>query len=134
MSETDGFDEWVILDLFGHQRFAGRVRKAEFPSDFLRLDVPATPGFEGLTQLISPKAVYAMTPTTEEIATAVAARCRPEPVQRWELPALGASAQDDAARDAWDQEGRAIGAEPDPDYGKDIDGEFDDHEEDDDVF
>jgi hypothetical protein len=87
--QTDtAFDEWAIVDLFGHQRFAGRVRKAEFPPDFLRLDVPATPGFDGLTQLISPKAVYALTPTTKDIATAVAARCRPEPVRRFELAAL----------------------------------------------
>jgi hypothetical protein len=73
-----------------------------------------------------------MTPTTEEIATAFAARCRPEPVQRWELPALVASVQDEA-RDAWNEEGQAIATDPDPDYGKDIDGESDDdHEEDDD--
>lgn len=99
MSAADAtFDEWAIVDLFGHQRFAGRVRKASFPPDFLRLDVPATPGFDAITKLINPKAVYELVPTTEEIATQVAAGCRPEPVRRWELPALAAQAEE---RDPW---------------------------------
>jgi hypothetical protein len=87
----DDFDHWCVVDLFGRQRFAGRVRKAEFPSGFLRLDVPATPGHGALTQLYNPSAVYGLSVTTEEIATATAARCRPEPVHRWELPALAGS-------------------------------------------
>lgn len=40
------------------------------------------------TQFYSPSAVYAITPTTEEMAAAVALRNQPEPVHRWELPQL----------------------------------------------
>lgn len=82
------FDEFCVVELFGHQRTAGRVRPAAFPAGHVRLDIPATDGHEAMTQILNPSSVYRMTPTTEEIATAVAANCRPAPVQRWELPAV----------------------------------------------
>lgn len=85
--ESQQFDEWVVIELFGHQRTAGRVRPATFPAGHVRLDIPATEGHEAMTQILNPSSVYRMTPTTEEIATAVAANCRPAPVRRWELPA-----------------------------------------------
>lgn len=81
------FDEFVIVELFGHQRFAGRMRQAAWPAGFAELTIPATDGHEAVTQLLSPQSIYRLTPTTEAVATAVAARCRPEPVHRWELPA-----------------------------------------------
>lgn len=85
--ESEQFDQWCVVELFGHQRTAGRVRPATFPAGHVRLDIPATDGHEAMTQILNPSSVYRMTPTTEEIATAVAANCRPTPVQRWELPA-----------------------------------------------
>lgn len=85
-NEQPQFDEWCVVELFGHQRTAGRIRPAVFPAGHVRLDVPATDGHEAMTQILNPSSVYRMTPTTEEIATAVAANCRPTPVQRWELP------------------------------------------------
>ena len=86
--EQPQFDEWCVVELFGHQRTAGRTRPAAFPAGHVRLDIPATDGHEAMTQILNPSSVYRMTPTSEEIATAVAAQCRPAPVQRWELPAL----------------------------------------------
>lgn len=87
MSEQDQtFDQWCVVELMGHQRTAGRIRPAAFPAGHVRLDVPATDGHEAMTQILNPASVYRLTPTTEEIATAVAANCRPAPVQRWELP------------------------------------------------
>ncbi len=38
------------------------------------------------TQFYSASAVYCITPTTEEMAKAVAAKNEPAPIQRWELP------------------------------------------------
>jgi hypothetical protein len=91
MTETDQqtvFDEWAIIELLGHRRLAGRLREVHLAgAGFLRLDLPETPGHTPQTQYIAPGSVYALHPTTEAIATAVAARCRPEPVHRWELPA-----------------------------------------------
>ncbi|MGH3693253.1 MAG: hypothetical protein ACRDRX_04505 [Pseudonocardiaceae bacterium] len=47
------------------------------------------------TQFYSASAVYCITPTTEEVARRIAARTQVTPVQRWELPALSASQEDD---------------------------------------
>jgi hypothetical protein len=82
------FDQWCIAELLGHRRLAGRIREVQLAgAGFLRLDIPATGGHDAQTQYIAPGSVYALHPTTEEIATAVAAQCRPAPVHRWELPA-----------------------------------------------
>jgi hypothetical protein len=115
------FDHPCIVELFGHQRFAGRVRQAAFPPGFLRLDVPATGDQPAVTQIVSPNAVYRLTPVAEDVATAVAARCRPAPVHRWELPApppADARPDDDADLVA-EYEGDVWG-------GDDLDGEDDD--------
>ncbi len=82
------FDEWCIVELLGHRRLAGRVREVQLAgAGMLRLDVPATAGHAEQTQFVAPGSVYALHPTTEAVATALAAHCRPQPVQRYELPA-----------------------------------------------
>lgn len=95
-SDDDGpFCAWAILELMGHRRLAGRVRDVElFGVRMCRLDVPSDPP---VTQIYSPSAIYALTPSTEEICRAVARRNRPEPVHRFELPAttVGANDEDD---------------------------------------
>ncbi len=94
----DTFDEWAILELMGHRRLAGRVREVQLAgAGFLRLDIPATEGHGPQTQYISPGSVYALHPTTEEIATAAAANFRPAPVSRWELEAAKPKSYEDQA-------------------------------------
>ncbi|KLL11564.1 hypothetical protein [Protofrankia coriariae] len=91
---AETFNEWAILELFGHIRRAGRVREQEIAGQgFLRLDIPD--GDSWITQLISPKAIYALTPTTEELARAAATRWQPEPVHPWELPAASTDIDDE---------------------------------------
>lgn len=81
------FEEWAILELFGHKRIAGRVTEQEIAgAGFLRLDVPMRDGTV-TTHFFQPSSVYAMHPVTEEVARAVALANEPEPVHRWELPA-----------------------------------------------
>src|SRR5688500_6486700 len=91
MSDTEtSIDGWAILELMGHRRLGGRVSEATIAGGaFIRIDVPH-PNEAGVftaTQFYSPAAVYAITPTTEEIACAIA-RGAPEPVSRWDLRAL----------------------------------------------
>lgn len=89
------FDQWCVVELLGHRRLAGRVRETTIAgAGMLRLDVPATAGHAEQTQYVSPGSVYALHPTTEAIATAVAARCRPEPVHQWELPTAASDEPD----------------------------------------
>ena len=93
---------WAIVEVFGHQRFAGLVGEQPIAGDkMLRLDIPATPesrvrksaswhpitGERGRfrydevrgevgaeTKFFGVKAIYALTPCTEEAARTEAAR------------------------------------------------------------
>ena len=105
MKDTEnGIDGWAILELMGHRRLGGRVSEATIAGGaFIRIDVPH-PNEAGIftaTQLYSPAAVYAITPTTEEIACAIA-RGAPEPVSRWDLRALTEPAGESGLRYAID--------------------------------
>lgn len=94
MMDDEAFDQWAIVELFGHVRRAGHLSEQEIAGHgFLRLEIPS--GDAMVTQLISPKAVYAITPTTEDIARAAARNCQPQPVHRWELePGATLTAED----------------------------------------
>lgn len=82
------FEEWAVLELMGHRRLAGKITEAVIGGGaFLRVDIPGKNG-EQTTQYYSPNAIYCITPTTEEIARAVAVDLQPEPVHRWEIPQL----------------------------------------------
>ncbi len=89
------FADWAILELMGHRRLGGFVREVELAgAGMLRIDIPREDG--GMTtQFVSPNSLYAMTPTTEAIARAVAKRSQPEPAYPWELPQLEAPAPGD---------------------------------------
>src|SRR5215207_571945 len=102
MADTEnGIDGWAILELMGHRRLGGRVSEATIAGGaFIRIDVPH-PNEAGIftaSQFYSPSAVYAITPTTEEIACAIARTVpghpgspSPEPVSHWDLRALTAN-------------------------------------------
>jgi len=84
---TETFDQWAIVELMGHVRVAGRVTEEErFGAKLGRVDIPMEGGGYA-TQYFGGGSVYRLTPTTEEIARAVALRNQPVPVHRWELPA-----------------------------------------------
>jgi hypothetical protein len=106
------FDEFVILELMGHRRLAGRLREQEIAGEgFLRLDVYPGDATEPIaTQYYRPGAVYCITPTTEAMARQVAQGTDPGPVKRWELPAPTGSAG------------------PPEEYDPDLE-DFDDHDE-----
>jgi len=93
---------WAVVELMGHQKMAGYVTEVPCGGDsFLRVDVPEvnyTPSswesgagqqqtIAGFTRLISPKAVYAINPCTEEIARAAAAQMRSKPIELYAIAA-----------------------------------------------
>jgi hypothetical protein len=82
----EAFDQWAILELMGHVRMAGRVtEETRFGAALGRIDVPG-PGDSFTTVYFGGGSIYRLTPTTEEVARAVARGSQPEPVHRWELP------------------------------------------------
>jgi hypothetical protein len=83
---TDAYEGWAIVELMGHRRLAGKVGQAEqYGTAMLRLDVYVDGDDPTATQFYGAPAIYCVTPTTEQIARAVARRDAPRPVSPWEL-------------------------------------------------
>lgn len=83
------FDQWCIVELFGHQRIAGRVTEQQVGGcNFVRVDIPPVGNRPGFTRLLGQGAIYAINPVTEQIARAAAAAYRAEPVTPYGLPEL----------------------------------------------
>jgi hypothetical protein len=77
---------WAVLELMGHRRLGGKVTATTLAgAPVLRIDVPSADGKAWATQFYAPHAMYALTPTTEEIARSVAKSNQPSPVYRFEL-------------------------------------------------
>lgn len=95
---------WAIIELMGHQRMAGLVTEETVAGHgFLRVDVPEAPGQPPYTRFLSPASIYAINPTTEELARRAAQAWRPKPVNEWELP-TALPAAPPPMRDADDEE------------------------------
>ena len=85
-SSGDTFDQWAIVDVMGHQRYVGRVSEQVIAGQgFVRVDVPKTDKTEPWTKLIGTASIYAITPVSEEVATAMANHSQIEPVKAYEL-------------------------------------------------
>jgi hypothetical protein len=86
---ADKFEQWAIVEVMGHQRFAGRVtEQAIGGANFVRVDVPAIDGQLEFTKLFGPSSIYCITIVTEEIAKAAAASMRIVPVSTYDIRAL----------------------------------------------
>lgn len=102
--QAEKFEAWGLLELFGHQRLWGRLSEQSIGGcNFIRIDVPevvlAPPcaPIPAHTRLFTQGAIYGMTPTSEEIARAMAARTQARPVAIYEIPqrpALGNDSDD----------------------------------------
>jgi hypothetical protein len=106
---SDTFESWAIVELMGRRRLAGYVTSPEplEQTDRLRIDIyPGDATTAALTQFV-PFPVYCLTPTTEDVCRALAARqlrYQP-PVARWELeapPAVRVDPEDDDDEDDGD--------------------------------
>jgi len=89
--KTETFDNWCLVELFGHSRIAGRVTEETIGGcSFVRVDVPAVNDQPAYTKFYGNGAIYAMSPVTEEVARAAAASYRMVPVSVYEIPELRA--------------------------------------------
>lgn len=77
---------WAVLEKYGHIRLGGYVTEEQrFGGTVGRIDIPMADG-STMTQFFGANSIYGLTPVSEEVARAVAARSQPEPVHRYELP------------------------------------------------
>ncbi len=144
MTETDKkFEEWAVVEIMGHKRFAGLVtEQAVGGTSFVRIDVPAIqlkPGevLPPFTKLFGAASIYCISPCTEETARAFAATIRSESFARYEAPRLPAPAETHSSAELLQQPGdeifcRDCGVEiPRGDLCMDCYEEYDDEDDDD---
>jgi hypothetical protein len=80
-----GFDQWCIVELFGHQRIAGRcTEKNLFGTNFLQVDVPETKSQPAFSKLFGGAAVYAINPVDESTARLAVEKLEIAPVTVWQ--------------------------------------------------
>lgn len=119
MTDQQKLETWAIVEIMGHQRFAGYVsERAIGGASLLQVDVPECDGRAAFTKLIGVGSIYAITPCTEETARAAAQHYRTRAFHEYELPRLPAPV--DQGRDAQEQEDH----DGDDLYGGDDDTEF----------
>jgi hypothetical protein len=87
MQEHEAFDSWAIVEVMGHNTFAGRVTEQVVAGcAFVRVDVPEIPasthyaGRPAFTKLIGTASIYSLTPCTEAVAVKAAQRIRATPL------------------------------------------------------
>lgn len=86
-TDPPAFDQWCILEIMGHQRFAGRVSEITIAGfGMLRLDVPQTPSQPAFTRIFIGASVYAISPVTEETARLLAAKLGQSPISLYDMP------------------------------------------------
>lgn len=79
--EPKKFEEWGIVELFGHDQIAGKISEASIGGcSFIRVDVPECDGKPAFTKFFGNGAIYSMTPCSEEIARAAVESIRHKPI------------------------------------------------------
>lgn len=91
MSTTEKFEAWAVVELFGHQRVAGRISDQAIGGEsFIRVDIPRGEG--SYTRLFGKSAIYAINLCDEPTARGYAAHV-PAPLQAFTaLPAPATTA------------------------------------------
>jgi hypothetical protein len=93
-TETKSFEQWCVVEIMGHKRFAGLVTEQTIGGNsFVRIDVPATVTTDGkplgpFTKLFGAASIYCLTPCTEETARAFAAGLRSQAFDLYEVQRL----------------------------------------------
>lgn len=78
---NEKLETWAMVELFGHQKIAGKVTEQVIAGGtFLRVDVPAIDGAQEFTRFYGASAIYALTPTTEEIARRAVSMLQVKPI------------------------------------------------------
>jgi hypothetical protein len=79
--ENEKFETWAIVELFGHNRYIGKVTEQIIGGcSFIRLDVPKVGKQAAFTKLYSNGAIYCITPINEKFAKEYLKTTNPEPI------------------------------------------------------
>src|ERR1035441_2324977 len=84
--EQESKEMWALVELFGHNRVAGKVTEAEMGGGALiRVDVPAVKDREPLTKYYNVKAIYALTRVDEATCMEMAKSIDAAPIYSYSL-------------------------------------------------
>jgi hypothetical protein len=79
--KPDTFDAWAIIEIMGHDRYAGRVTEEAIGGcAFVRVDVPGTPEQAAFSKLFGQGAIFSITPCTEQEALRAVERFQSRPL------------------------------------------------------
>ena len=86
--QKEKFEAWGLLELFGHQRLAGRLSEQTIGGcHFIRIDVPDVGEVPEYTRFFTQGAIYALTVTSEDVARKLADSFQARPIHAFELKA-----------------------------------------------
>lgn len=84
-TQTQRFDNWCIVELFGHSKIAGKCTEENIAgTNMLRVDVPETSIQPPFTKYYGSAAIYAINPVDETTAKMAAESIQQAPVQAWQ--------------------------------------------------
>jgi hypothetical protein len=87
--ETQKFESWAMIELFGHNRIAGLCSEINIGGGaMLRVDVPETSANPPFTRILNTSAIYAINPVTEEVARTYAEGIQSKPIESWDIKAF----------------------------------------------
>jgi hypothetical protein len=86
METQEPKEMWALVELFGHNRIAGKVIEAEIGGgSLIRVDVPAVKGMQPVTKYYNVKAIYGITPVDEFTAIRMAEQIDAAPVSSYSI-------------------------------------------------
>jgi hypothetical protein len=86
---TERFDIWCMVELFGHSKIAGRCTEQNIAgTNMLRVDVPETSKQPAFTRFFGSGAIYAINPIDEETARFYANKLEISPIQSYNISEL----------------------------------------------
>jgi hypothetical protein len=87
--QTEKFELWCVIELFGHQKIAGLCTEQNIAgSNMLRVDVPATDKQPAFTRFLGSSAIYAINPVDEITAKHYANNLQVTPINAWDIQAI----------------------------------------------
>lgn len=104
MNANSSNDLWAIVEVMGHSQYAGRVSEySALGVTLVRVEIPASGEQPAHEKLLGAASIFRITPCSEEVARAAAARICARPLALICLPSMAPSR---IARDEehWDDE------------------------------
>lgn len=127
MQQTEKFDLWAVVELFGHTKIAGKCTEQNIAgTNMLRVDVPETTQQPAFTRFFGSSAIYAINPVDENTCRYYAERFEQKPIQAWDVKDM--LQKNDKLRLALANSSAvaAVEAEDDDEEGEDEEGDEDD--------